>query len=1144
MLNLLPTRARPSRRISNFETPARSGFGACSVGPAAESSNLVRFESFEVNLRSGELRRAGERVRLPEQSFQILAMLLQAPGEVVMRQEIQKKLWPNDTVVEFENSINAAVKRLRLALEDSADEPRYVETLARRGYRWMVPVEWVDANGDSPQNAAPEVPLPSTASIVSNLTGKKVSHYRVLEILGGGGMGVVYKAEDLKLGRRVALKFLPEELSNDAGAKQRLEREARAASTLNHPNICTIYEVEEEAGQLFIVMELLEGETLRDLIAENGSHTTKSVPLEKLLDLGIQIAEGLDTAHQQGIVHRDIKPANIFITTRGQAKVLDFGLAKVQGLDAAEGRSPASESDLEEQAESLVLSRTGTAMGTAGYMSPEQVRGEKLDARTDLFSFGLVLYEMAAGGRAFAGETAAILHEAIVQQGPRPVRELNPEVPPELERLIYKALEKDRNLRYQSAAEMSADLQRLRRDTATGPGAIVEQVGNRSSLKVPGSRRPRGWKAVLFAGVVVLLLVAGILWRLAHLRSTAANQLTEQDTVVLADFANSTGDAIFDGTLKQGLAAALRQSPFLNILPDRNIRTTLKLMTKPPNTPLTPEIAREVCQRAGSKAYIAGAIAALGSEYVIGLKAVNCLNGTTLAQQQIAAESKEKVLDALSDATAKLRGHLGESLATVTQFDVPLKQATTPSLEALKAYTLGNQAGREQGPPAAMPYHLRAIQLDPNFAMAYLNTGVGYSIMGESARAGEYFTRAFELRDHASERERLAIAGMYYYNVTGELDNAAQTYQKIIESYPRDVAANGYLGLVHARQGQYEKTVEIGRRILPLAVDNVNQYEGLGRFYLASQRLDDAQQLLQQAQAHHLDSGPIHLLRYALAFIREDAQARDEQLNWFQSKNQDVAFTVQSATHAYAGQMRRARELTRQGVASALRNDDKEGAAMMWIYAALREAEFGNTALARQAAQEATKIAPASQGVGIGAALTFAMVGDTPRAESRVQDLAKRFPLDTQVQAIWLPTIDAQLALVKKKPAAAIDRLQATAPIEFGYVPFINGVSCLYPVYVRGEAYLAAGMGTAAASEFQKILDHSGIVWNCETGALAHLGLARANALEARTDQGVAADAARTRALTAYREFFTLWKDADHDIPILQQAKAEYASLQ
>jgi serine/threonine protein kinase/tetratricopeptide (TPR) repeat protein len=1111
------------------------------VEQAAESSRLIRFDSFEVNLRSGELRRTGERVRLPDQSFQILAMLLQRPGEVVMRQDIQKKLWPNDTVVEFENSINAAVKRLRLALEDSADEPRYVETLARRGYRWMAPVEWVNARGDTPRDAVPAAPSPAAESTVSNLTGKKVSHYRVLEIVGGGGMGVVYKAEDIKLGRRVALKFLPEELSNDAEAKQRLEREARAASALNHPNICTIYEVEEETGQLFIVMELLEGQTLRDLIAEQGSRTPKSLPLEKLLDLGVQIAEGLDTAHQQGIVHRDIKPANIFITTRGQAKILDFGLAKVQGLDAAEVRSSASESQSAEEGGSLVLSRTGTAMGTAGYMSPEQVRGEKLDARTDLFSFGLVLYEMAAGGRAFAGETAAILHEAIVQQAPMPVRELNPEVPPELERMIYRALEKDRNLRYQSAAEMSADLQRLRRDT--GSGAIAELPGNRAAVKIPGSHRLRGRKAVLIAGVV-LLLAGGVWWRLAHLRSTAANQLTAQDTVVLADFANSTGDAIFDGTLKQGLATSLRQSPFLNILPDRNVRTTLKLMTKPLNTPLTPEVAREVCQRAGSKAYIAGAIAALGSEHVIGLKAVNCLSGKTLAQQQITAESKDRVLDALGNAAAKLRGELGESLATVTQFDVPLPQATTSSLEALRAYSLAYQAHREQGPTAALPHYLRAIQLDPNFAMAYLNTGISYFAMVENERASEYFTKAFQLREHASEREKLEIAAMYYYAVTGELNNAAQAFQKLVEIYPREVAYYSYLGLVYAREGQYEKAVETERRVYPLAGDMLGFIAAMAKFDLALQRLDEVQQLLGDSQKRKMDGGEARTLLYALGFVRGDLRALKEQVEWFQSIGDESGLQLQSDTEAYSGHLDKAREMTARAAEVALRNDDKEGAGLSRAHAAVVEALFGNAPRARQAAADALKIAPRSPGVEIEAALAFARVGDTGRAEFLSQDLGRRFPLDTQMQSVWLPTIAAQSLLSERKPAAAINLLQAAAPMELGYAPSnLSVISCLYTVHVRAEAYLAAGDDSAAASEFQKVLDHKGIVLNCPTGALAHLGLARANALQARAEQGAAADAARTRALTAYQEFFELWKDADRDIPILKHAQAEYASL-
>jgi tetratricopeptide (TPR) repeat protein len=568
-------------------------------------------------------------------------------------------------------------------------------------------------------------------------------------------------------------------------------------------------------------------------------------------------------------------------------------------------------------------------------------------------------------------------------------------------------------------------------------------------------------------------------------------------------------------------------------------------MTRPADTKLTPEVARELCQRAGSQAYLAGTIGSLGSQYVLGLKAVNCRSGDTLAEEQVTAASKEKVLDTLGQATSKLRGELGESLATVERLDVPLAEATTPSLEALKAYSLGAKATNEKGPAAALPYDQHAIQLDPNFAMGYMSIGDDYFSLGELGRASEYFTKAFQLRKHASERERLGIAAEYYHVVTGELDKAAQTYQEAIESYPRSVGVYGNLALVNGAQGQYEKAAEVTRQALRLAPGRSYLYGNLANNALALHRFDEARQLIHDAQARKLDDLVLHSALYALAFLGADSAAMAEQQQWFAGKpEENSGLALASDTEAYGGHLGKARELTKRAVDSAIRADNKENGAIFQAIAAQREAAFGNPAEARQSAPEALKLAPASQGVEVEAALAFAMAGDAARAESLAQDLGKRFPLDTQIQSLWLPAIQAQLALDKKNPTAALNTLQAASAIELGQIQFVANISCLYPTYVRGEAYLAAGQGSPAAAEFQRILDHSGIVWNCWTGALAHLGMARANALESRISQGADGDAARVRALAAYKDFLTLWKDADPDLPILKEAKAEYAKLQ
>ena len=655
-------------------------------------------------------------------------------------------------------------------------------------------------------------------------------------------------------------------------------------------------------------------------------------------------------------------------------------------------------------------------------------------------------------------------------------------------------------------------------------------------------RRFRSAWAMIGTGTLILVVALAVVGYIAHRRS--ARRLTEKDTVVLADFANSTGDPVFDDTLKTALGVALNQSPFLNVLSDRKVAATLRLMSRPPGTKLTPEIVRDLCQRSGSKAYIAGSIASLGTQYIVTVEAVNCETGDTLAQYQATATAKEKVLDALSRSASKLRAQLGESLATVTKYDVPLAQATTPSLEALKAFSLAAKAMGGKDPAAALPYSQHAIELDPNFAMAYVQLGATYYTLNEVDRANEYYAKAFQLRDRGSEGEKLAIAGTYYGFVSGQLDKAAQTLAELAEIYPRNTHTYNVLALLYEQLGQYEKSAEASRTLLQLDPDGIFAYTNLTMSEMALQRFDEARQVIDQAHTRKLDDYLLRADLYALAFLHADSNGMAEQQHWFggQPLYENYGLALDSDTEAYAGHVKKARELTREAVDSARRAENQEGAAVYQANFALQQAAYANVSDARQTAAEALRLAPASRGVTAEAALAFAMTGETARAESLAQDLNKRFPLDTQLQLLWLPAIQIQLALSRRSPKPLVNVLQAGSPIEYGNIPFGNNISCLYSTYMRAEAYLSIGQGNAAAAEFQKILDHNGIVWNCWTGALAHLGLGRANALQSRS-AGANADAARVRALAAYKEFFILWKDADPDIPILKQAETEYAKL-
>jgi tetratricopeptide (TPR) repeat protein len=714
-----------------------------------------------------------------------------------------------------------------------------------------------------------------------------------------------------------------------------------------------------------------------------------------------------------------------------------------------------------------------------------------------------------------------VIAEAILNRSPvAPVR-LNPDLPAKVEEIVNKALEKDHKLRYQHASDIRADLQRLKRDSESGRTAVpATATSNPIHLYNP----------VLMAGAAAVLI--GLATGGWLFFSRKAHALTEKDTIVLADFTNTTGDPVFDDALKQAVSVQLGQSPFLNILPDQDVREHLRFMGRSPNDRVSQEAAQELCQRAGSKAVLAGSIASLGSQYVIGLNAVNCQTGQSLAQEQVQAARKEDVLKALGDASTKLRGKLGESLSSIQKYDTPVFETTTSSLEALRDMRLGFKTSFEKGQADAIPFYKRAIELDPNFAAAYDLLGTAYSDLGEFNQASEYITKAFELSDRVSEREKFDIASDYYSFVTGDLEKANQTLEMFAQTYPRISIPHVGLANNYAYMGFYERSLAENLKALSLTPIPGFLYGNLMLDYISLDRLAEAKAVYPQAQARHLDAAFYHLILYQIAFLEGDAAETGRQLAWASGNSEeDQLLSAQSDTEAFSGHLVKSRDLSRRAAEIARRSERKESAAEWQMDAALREAEFGNPAQAREETTSAQNLAP-TRNVRILAGLALARAGESTRAQKIADDLAKAFPTDSMMNRYWLPTIRAAIEINRNNPAEAVEILRGAAPYELGGPPPISGT--LYPIYVRAQAYLLMKKGNEAAIEFQKFLDHRGVVVNFPFGGLAHLGLGRAYAMQGDT----------AKAKTAYQDFLTLWRDADPDIPVLIAAKSEYAKLQ
>jgi eukaryotic-like serine/threonine-protein kinase len=921
--------------------------------------------------------------------------------------------------------------------------------------------------------------------------GRTLGHYRILEQIGAGGMGVVYRAHDERLERDVALKVLPSGTLADDSARKRFRKEALALSRLNHPNIATVHDFDTQEGIDFLVTELVPGLTLDERIAAGP------LPEKEVIHIGAQMADGLDAAHREGVIHRDLKPGNLRLTPEGRLKILDFGLAKRVG--------PADEGTITQS-----LSEPGGAAGTLAYMAPEALKGDKVDTRADIWAAGVVLYEMATGRRPFDGKTStALADETLHAPAPSP-QGLQPRLSSRLTDIILKCLEKDAENRYQSAKELLVDLRRLTLPTMPATAATKRE-------------RPQRRMAWQTAAVAVVVLAAAVGMFLIY--SSRAKALTEGGTIVLADFVNTTGEAVFDGTLKQGLAAQLAQSPYIDLLPDDRIQQTLKLMNRPPEDRLVGPVAREVCQRQNVKALLTGEIAALGSHYVITLDALNCVTGAVMAREQAEATSKEEVLSTLGKSATQLRRKLGESLASIQKLDKPLEEATTSSLAALKQFSLGNDMKFLGRNSEAIPYYQRAIELDPNFALAHRLLGVVYGITGESDKSRECLTKAFKLRNRVSERERLAIDGYYYGAVTRELEKARENFEVHIRSYPRDpVPLTNLSGLLN-NMGDFENAVKLSRESLNLRPNVAVPHFHLGHAYMALNRIDEAKAAMEQQIARRVDNMATHRRLYVIGVLQGDTAAMQRQLEWAKDRPDEFdMFLTQADAAAYFGKRKKALELRRRAVERARQRGSIESASSTLAKTALDEARYNNCPQARQLI-EASLLLQRTRAEGEGdAPSVFALCGDVPRALALADELVKRFPQATMLNNVTIPEIRAIVETNRGNPAKAIELLRSAEPFEKGNFS---------PTFTRGEAYLKAKSGKEAAAEFEKVLDRSGVSPLSVQTALCRLELARAWALAGEAE----------KARKSYQDFLALWKDADPDIPVLRDAQSEYARL-